>query len=391
MKIACFGYDFFAKFIGAPWHGSRDIISTFPRLRAALLMGVLIISLAFDGACQSERKVIGVQLPLTGPVSSWGLDCKDGLDLVFKEIPPPLLNNLDIVYQDDQVTPKLAVGIAKRFFSDNNLLALVSFSTSVALAISPISLNYQIPFLALSGHPDLIAKNPNVFDHWPDYSIETAQYLEFLREVNPKRIATITYEHDYTLAIRERFNQGALAQGREVVIDETVTGEIDARAIVSRVLRNSPEFIFLNLFEPHFSSLLKALKERRFSGKLLTSSGNITADLLSSMSSAITDGVVFFTPNYQGASEFLGRLANLERKPQDVGNVFACYVGARRLVAGIMNTAATGDLTATRLLTAMREIKEVDLGARKLPVIDRRIQYDFLKGIARNGAIDFVR
>jgi hypothetical protein len=39
----------------------------------------------------------------------------------------------------------------------------------------------------------------------------------------------------------------------------------------------------------------------------------------------------------------------------------------------------------------MREIKEVDLGSRKLAVIDRRIQYDFLKGIARNGAIDFKR
>jgi ABC-type branched-subunit amino acid transport system substrate-binding protein len=302
---------------------------------------------------------------------------------------PPLSNQLKLIYQDDQMTPKVAVGIAKGFFEDKNLLALVTLSTNVALTISPISLNYQVPFLALSGHPDLIANNPTVFDHWPDYSTEIARYLEFLRETDPKSIAVITFEHDYTLAIRDRFNQGARDQGRQVVNDETVTGEIDARAIVSRVLRHNPELIFLNLFEPHFSALLKALRERRFSGTIIAGFGNVTKNLLSSLSAATTDGIVFFTPNYQGASEFAARVPSLKRKPQDVGTVFACYVGAKRLADGITKVASTGELTAPRLLTALHEIRDVDLGSRKLPVIDRRIRYDFLKGVVRRGAIGF--
>lgn len=349
-------------------------------------MGVGI--LASTGHSEESKGVIGIQLPLTGPVASWGSDCKAGIEMARKELPQPLRDRVTWMYEDDQVTPKLALSVSRKFLRDPHLLALVTFSTNVALAVSPIAASKRVPMLALSGDPGLLKGNPDIYDHWPDRVSEVRYYLDFLKERNPERVAILTFEHDYTLALRELFIAGAREQGRKFVVDEMISGGHDLRSLISRITQQQADFIFLNVFEPDFSMIVKSLRQHRYFGTILTFAGNITNDFFAAVSPEVSSGITFFSLNYRHPS-FLREVEQLTVKPHDLGGVFSCYVGAKRLVAALIAAERKGALSMEGVRASLGEVQSVSVDGHEFGARDRRFQFDFIRGESLNGKAVF--
>lgn len=360
----------------------RSLAMCFYLLACWLSLGCAICS------SQQGPKVIGIQLPLSGPVASFGFDCRDGFEIAASEISLDLRKGLRFAYEDDQVTPKLAVSASHKFLMDKDLIALVTFSSNIALAVSPIAASKRVPMLALSGHPRLRSENHDVYDHWPDYELETRHYIEFVAEKNPSKISIVTLEHDYTLALRDLFRSGVQQKHMSVVIDETVSGQIDLRTVATRIIQRKSDFVFLNLFEPHFSGLVRILRQQRYAGPILTLAGNVTHDAIASLGPELSDGITFFTPNYRHQS-FLSKVSGLSRTPQDLGNVFACYIGMKRFLTAVSTVASAGNLSIEGVREALPKVKQLEVDGHLFHTENQGIQFDFIRGDSVKGKIEF--
>lgn len=349
-------------------------------------LSVFVLLLSFSSVTHAEKQPysIGVQLPLSGPVASFGMDCKDGLELAWRDASPNIKERVKFEFEDDQVTPKLAVAAAQNFLRKPNLLALVTFSSSVGLAVSPMIKMRQVPMLALSGHPQLSSENPFVFDHWPDYPIEVGHFLHFVESVKARRIAILTLEHDYALALRKMFVQEAENRGLQIVGNETFGGDVDLRSVVSRFVKTGANLVFLNLFEPQYSTAVKQLRQQGYSGPILTLSGNVTKQTVQSIGAAASEGVTFFTIDHRYPT-FLSKMKQLSREQHDVGYTFSCFMGMRRLVDAIESSME--DLTPSNVRAALSKITRMRLDDEGFEISDRRIQFKFVRGDSIKGEI----
>lgn len=332
---------------------------------------------------------IGIQLPLSNNAAQYGSECRDGLTLGLRELSPTLRDSVALVFEDDQASPRIAVGISQNFIRRPDILAVITFSSSVGLAVNPLFLRTQIPLLTLSGHPRLIATNPNLFDHWSDYALETKHYLDLLAEKQGKRIALVTLERDYTLALRELFKAGVAARGGEVVLDETVESEAqEVRSLTLKIVHRKPDFVFLNTFEPNFSNVVKQLRQLRFNGTILTLARNLTQDLIQALGPKNSENIIFFAPEHRYPT-FLRALEGLPNPPQEKTYAFICFMGGRRLATALNLAASTGPLTRGSLGTALASIKKITLDGHDFDSSDRRITYRMMRGQSVDGEIVF--
>jgi ABC-type branched-subunit amino acid transport system substrate-binding protein len=354
-------------------------------LHAALLGAPLVVSTAAHA--EQATHAIGIQLPLSGSAARYGFECRDGLTLGLAELSPQLRKSVVPVFEDDQASPKIAVGISQKLIRRPDILAVVTFSSSVGLAVNPLFLRSDIPLLTLSGHPRLIETNPNLFDHWSDYRVETKYYLDLLSEKQAKRVAIISIEHDYTLALRDSFTVGVPERGAEVVLDETIESAAqESRSLALKVVHRKADFVFLNLFEPKFSEFVKQLRQFRFNGTILTIAGNLTEDLVRALGPTGSQNITAFAPEHRYPT-FLRAMKGLPQTPSDLAYPYICFMGARRLATALNLAASTGALTRQSLSIALASIKKITLDGHEFDTTDRRISYKLLRAQSVNGQL----
>jgi branched-chain amino acid transport system substrate-binding protein len=110
----------------------------------------------------SGKKIkIGVIGPFSGSYKHIGEDGLNGIRTVL--LMQPYLNNgdgIDLVTVDDQNEPELTVQALKKLSENDNVSAILIFSTSASmLAVNAIADDYRIPVLALLASHQDIAKN----------------------------------------------------------------------------------------------------------------------------------------------------------------------------------------------------------------------------------------
>src|SRR5215469_10014060 len=121
---------------------------------AALIVAPFVIR---HGFAQSPAVNIGVIQPLTGANAQFGVNCRDGIELVADAINAAggikALGGakVNLVVVDASSSPAAAAAVAKRLISENDLTAVLgAFVSSLSLAISEVTARADIPFLTVS-------------------------------------------------------------------------------------------------------------------------------------------------------------------------------------------------------------------------------------------------
>ncbi|NCO60666.1 MAG: hypothetical protein COZ70_00980 [Deltaproteobacteria bacterium CG_4_8_14_3_um_filter_51_11] len=116
-----------------------------------VLLIVVIVAMAFvfsANASAANPVKIGVLVPLTGIVAQGGLEMKYGIEMAAKEKGTILGRPIELVVEDTQIKPDVAVSKAEKLVFKDNCVSLIGvFSSGVGLAIAKNIDRLKVPFL----------------------------------------------------------------------------------------------------------------------------------------------------------------------------------------------------------------------------------------------------
>ena len=123
---------------------------------AAMVLSPFVIRAGF---AQRATVNIGVIQPLSGANAQFGVNCRNGIELVADEINAAggikALGGakINLMVSDSTSNPAIAPSVAQRLIAQNDLIAVLgAFVSSLTLAISEVTARADVPFLTTPPH-----------------------------------------------------------------------------------------------------------------------------------------------------------------------------------------------------------------------------------------------
>jgi branched-chain amino acid transport system substrate-binding protein len=177
-------------------HKTVTIASALTRRRAVTGGATALIVAPFvvrPGFAQSPTVNVGVIQPLSGANAQFGINCRNGIELVADAINAAGGINalggakINLIVSDATSNPTTAPAIAHRLITENELTAVLgAFVSSLTLAISEVTAREDIPFLTQAFADEI-----------------TGRGLESVFKVTAKASVIGRAQVDYTLAIAQ--------------------------------------------------------------------------------------------------------------------------------------------------------------------------------------------
>jgi len=159
------------------------------------LKSFLFVSLMLTPAAADEV-VVGVQLPLTGPIASFaGPPLKAGIEVALEQIQSGKLlgegRTLKVLIEDDAADKSQAINLTNRFITRDQVSVLLGPPTTVlAAAAAPVANNLETPIIAIAVADVVTQTGPWVFKLYmsPDAAM-TAVARHAVETLKVKKVA----------------------------------------------------------------------------------------------------------------------------------------------------------------------------------------------------------
>lgn len=242
-------------------------------LRLTIL--VLVTTTIFGCKYKSTRNYsdnkqinVGVILPLTGELSSYGIEAKKGLELGIEK----LENKVNLIFEDSKADPKTAVNSFNKLIRINKVdFVIGDLVSNTSLAIAPIANSSK----TLTVSPTASSHEINNFglfslSLYPSEIIEGIAVARIALEKKANRIAVLfqivssaeSMANSFQKTIEENSNSDCLIEG----IDSKM---MDYRNIISKVKNFNPDAIFLITYPEVAIILLNQIKEYNIDALIL--------------------------------------------------------------------------------------------------------------------------
>ena len=252
-------------------------------LSLALVAG--IVAGCGSGSNSSVIK-IGVVLPLTGSVSTYGQSAKNGLMLLQDQVNKDKVNGktVQFVFGDDENKTSSAVNVGQKMINDDKVVAIVGPLTSTcANALAPIAQQNKIPMITGTG------TNPKITQAG-DYVFRTCFIDPFQGTVISKfatgdlnaKTAAILYDNgnDYSKGLADYFKKGFEAAGGKIVASETYnTNDQDFNAQLTKIKPSNPDVLLLPDYYGTVGLIAKQARALGIKATFLGGDGWDSADL----------------------------------------------------------------------------------------------------------------
>jgi len=200
-------------------------------LLAAAMAGGLAAAQA-AGCRDTPRGAIGVALPLGGPLSEWGREAREGLELAFSRAAPPAPR---VVWEDSRGTPDGAMAAMERLVDQGATLVVGPFTTDEAVAAATLASSLGVPLVV----PAATGAGVSEPGGWAvRLCYEDAEAARALAEwaasdARLQRMAlVIDLESAYSLGLAEAFRHAYVRLGGRIVGEVAYRGGRDDRAQV---------------------------------------------------------------------------------------------------------------------------------------------------------------
>lgn len=257
--------------------------------RFTILVVTFLFCLFISSAFAQETFKIGSPLPLTGAGAAFGEKFKKAYQMAIDEINSKGGVNgkkLELVVEDTQAKPTLAVTASKKLMESDRVVALVGgWSSGVALAVAPFANENKIPYLL--DHPaldDITRKGYTyVFRLQPTTGMYSAALESFLlNAVYPKEKKKLKAAYLY---VDNAFGQGVAKYGVlpffdknkdkfDLVIKEAYDEKaLDYKPLILKVKSANPDVIVLTSYLTDGILLAKQFKELGVKAKVISGTG----------------------------------------------------------------------------------------------------------------------
>lgn len=214
---------------------------------------------ARSGLAQSNVINVGVIQPLSGANAQFGINSRNGIQLVADEINA---NGgiasmggaqINLVISDATSNPTQAATVAQRMMSQDNVVAVLgAFASSLTLAISEVTERRRVPLLTMSFADQVTGRGfRNIFQvvskasTLGDATVTHTLDLARRNGTEISRIAIMYEDTAYGTAQAAGLRASAAANGVEVVMDEAYPlGITDVSPLINQLRRTDAQVVF---------------------------------------------------------------------------------------------------------------------------------------------------
>jgi branched-chain amino acid transport system substrate-binding protein len=242
---------------------------------AALIVAPFVIR---HGFAQSSAVNIGVIQPLSGANAQFGINCRNGIELVADTINATggikALGGakINLIVSDATSNPTTASTVAQHLITQNELTAVLgAFVSSLTLAISEVTARADIPFLTESFADEITGRGlESVFKVTAKASVlgrAQVNYTVAIAEAAGNKIEKIAIMYEdtaYGVAQSRGLRRAAKDANIEVVMDEPYPlGITDARPLIDKLQASGAQAAFPLSYLNDSLFIVRAMRQRR--------------------------------------------------------------------------------------------------------------------------------
>jgi branched-chain amino acid transport system substrate-binding protein len=233
----------------------------------SLMFSALVISSCGPNGGGPSAIKIGAVLPLTGDSAAWGDQGRKGIETAVKEINDSGGINgrpIEVVYEDSQANPRLAVSAISKLISVDKVPAVVGDVVSATtLAMAPIAEEKQVVLVAPSASaPAISDAGKFIYRVWPSDLLEGSELATWANGQGYKRVAILHIATDYGLGLSKVFQQTFESLGGAVPSTQSYAQEETSfKPYLARIKSESPDAVYLISYYKDAALALKQAKE----------------------------------------------------------------------------------------------------------------------------------
>jgi branched-chain amino acid transport system substrate-binding protein len=250
--------------------------------RRTLLAGAAAVSgaslLPARARAQGAAVNVGVILPLSGANAQFGINSRNGIELVAEEINAAggikALGGakINLVVADSTSTPTTAATVAQRLITQNEVTAILgAFASSLTIAISEVTERRDMPLLTMSFADQITGRGfKNIFQVVAKASaIGKAQFdytLAIAAAAGQKlgKVAIMYEDTAYGTAQAGGLRAGAKAAGVEIVMDDAYPlGITDATPLINKLRGSGAQAVFPVSYLNDSLLIIRTMRQQR--------------------------------------------------------------------------------------------------------------------------------
>lgn len=185
-------------------------------------------------------------------------------------------STLELEIQDSATDPAKAANAMNKIVTGDAPLAFGSFTSTSALAEAPIAQRAGVPTIfTQAGAEGVLEAGDHIFRATP---LQTSYFDLTLKYLQDQAVTTAAMIQDTDIPtlidLGEAFEEGESEYGYEVVSKQTTTSStVDVSSQISKILREDPDAIFVNVLLGHNVQVIKQLKQAGYTGTIVAQQG----------------------------------------------------------------------------------------------------------------------
>lgn len=266
----------------------------------------LASALPFSTLAQPKPVNVGVILPLSGANAQFGINSRQGIELVVDE-----LNaagglkglggaKINLVVADSTSAPANAATVAQRMIGENDCCAILgAFASSLTLAIQEVTERRRVPLLTMSYSDQITGRGfKNVFQVTSKGSVIGKAQFNYAVELaggseKVNKIAIMFEDTAYGTSTASGLRAAAKAAGAEIVMDEAYPlGITDVTPLINKLRASRAQMVFPVSYLNDSLLIVRALRQQRINMPIVGgSAGYVIPDFAQALGE-YSDGVL---------------------------------------------------------------------------------------------------
>jgi branched-chain amino acid transport system substrate-binding protein len=304
----------------------EEMIKLSPTRRGLMLGAAGAIAAPYvvrDAVAQGKAVNVGVILPLSGANAQFGINSRNGIELVADEINAAggikALGGarINLVVADSTSTPTTAANVAQRLLTQNDVVAILgAFASSLTIAISEVTERRGVPLLTMSFSDQITGRGfENIFQVVAKASvIGKAQFdgtVAIAASAGQKleRVAIMYEDTAYGTSQAGGLREGAKAAGVQIVMDDAYPlGITDVTPLINKLRASGAQAVFPVSYLNDSLQIIRAMRQQRITIPAIGgAAGYVIPDFEKGLGE-FAEGVLSISPaNYDLAPELTER------------------------------------------------------------------------------------
>lgn len=273
-------------------------------MKKIFLLVLALILLAIPSYGKESIK-IGLIVPLTGDVKTFGESAKNGFLMAIEEYSKTGRYTIIPVIADDRNDPTEGANAALKLITQDKVIAISGPLTSkVAIPISDIANSHKVPMITgTATNPKVTVyegkRKPYVFRACFIDPFQGTVAATFALKNLSNKTAAVLYDvgNDYSKGLAEYFRTTFIKGNGSIVAYESYQkDDVDFSALITKIQIKKPEVIYLPDYYNKVALIARQIREKGLKSTLIGGDGWDSPELLKIAGNSIVGG--YFTNHY---------------------------------------------------------------------------------------------